>query len=383
VTARDALKTIGWGLYCAASWTWCIGMFLPHVMLERFGWPGFIAFAVPNILGCAGFGYVLSRANAKRLRAKHATAMTWFSLVTIAFHIFFVCLLWRWLAPPGVLDDWSLLFAPFILLIGAVIVYGIPDRYWPAPAALVYAISLGVWFTLGRGSLSTITWTGTEPMANLAWMTPIVVLGFLACPYLDLTFYRARLETPSRHAFAVFGVAFGLMILFTCAYWQRIGMTAWFGLLAVHLFAQSMLTVGVHLREMERAGDRALLLPKRLRNATIVLMAMMLLLAGFATSKSMMIDMYLRFFVFYGLIFPAYVVIVMPTATDANRGHVARNVFLTTLALAIFCELGFLHGYDWLLTIPVATVLIWSASRRRGRTAQGVVSVDAAGRSSS
>ena len=59
---RAAAATVGWGFFCAASWTWCIGMFFPLLLLRDFGWPGLVAFLVPNVIGCAGFGYVLDRA---------------------------------------------------------------------------------------------------------------------------------------------------------------------------------------------------------------------------------------------------------------------------------------------------------------------------------
>ena len=52
----SATRTLGWGLYCASSWTWCIGMFLPIIMLRRFGWPGFLVFAIPNVIGLIAFG---------------------------------------------------------------------------------------------------------------------------------------------------------------------------------------------------------------------------------------------------------------------------------------------------------------------------------------
>ncbi|MFN9077715.1 MAG: hypothetical protein ACK5WX_09870, partial [bacterium] len=56
------VQTVLSGLALATSWTWCIGMFAPIVIGQMFGWPGILAFAVPNILGCALFGYVRSRA---------------------------------------------------------------------------------------------------------------------------------------------------------------------------------------------------------------------------------------------------------------------------------------------------------------------------------
>ena len=53
------LKTLVAGLALASSWTWIIGMYLPRIMMERHGWAGFLAFAVPNVIGCTAFGFVL------------------------------------------------------------------------------------------------------------------------------------------------------------------------------------------------------------------------------------------------------------------------------------------------------------------------------------
>ena len=52
----NALKTVGWGLYLASSWTWCIGMFLPIILLERYGWQGFFMFAIPTIVSSRVLG---------------------------------------------------------------------------------------------------------------------------------------------------------------------------------------------------------------------------------------------------------------------------------------------------------------------------------------
>ena len=76
-----------WGLYCACSWTWCIGMFLPVLLIERFGWKGFLAFAIPNILGCSAMGF-FRRRHQPTLMA-HARMLTLFSLTTIAYQVFF------------------------------------------------------------------------------------------------------------------------------------------------------------------------------------------------------------------------------------------------------------------------------------------------------
>ncbi|NCF38745.1 MAG: hypothetical protein GWP75_01345, partial [Planctomycetia bacterium] len=89
--ARGGLAaTAGWGFYCACSWTWCIGMFLPVILLGRFGWAGFLAFAIPNLIGCVGFGYVFDADRSRRFATAHPLAIRWFSLATIAFQIFFI-----------------------------------------------------------------------------------------------------------------------------------------------------------------------------------------------------------------------------------------------------------------------------------------------------
>jgi hypothetical protein len=51
------VQTVLSGLALATSWTWCIGMFAPIVIGQMYGWPGILAFAVPNIFGGMLLGY--------------------------------------------------------------------------------------------------------------------------------------------------------------------------------------------------------------------------------------------------------------------------------------------------------------------------------------
>src|SRR5262249_26957894 len=65
--------------------------------------------------------------------------------------------------------------------------------------------------------------TGVEPREiGLVWLAPVSCFGFLACPYLDLTFLRARGALRREAARAAFSLGFGafflVMILFTAAY---------------------------------------------------------------------------------------------------------------------------------------------------------------------
>ena len=65
-------------------------MFLPIILLGRFGWAGFWAFAIPNLIGCVGFGYLFTAEQSRRFATVHIGPIRWFSLATIAFQIFFV-----------------------------------------------------------------------------------------------------------------------------------------------------------------------------------------------------------------------------------------------------------------------------------------------------
>ena len=42
-----------WAIYLGASWTWCIGMFLPVLLVREYGAWAWVVFAVPNVISCA------------------------------------------------------------------------------------------------------------------------------------------------------------------------------------------------------------------------------------------------------------------------------------------------------------------------------------------
>src|SRR4051794_2579723 len=89
-SARPWLRTILWAAFLASSWTWCIGMFLPVLLVRDFGILGYLAFFVPNVLGAATMGWVVRGPDmAGRMVRAHAPAMRAFSLVTIAFQAYF------------------------------------------------------------------------------------------------------------------------------------------------------------------------------------------------------------------------------------------------------------------------------------------------------
>src|SRR4029079_12427203 len=89
--ARAAwLGVLGWAAYLACSWTWCIGMFLPVLLVRDYGIWGVVVFAVPHVVGAGAIGRVLrSRASAARVLASHKKACVAFSIVTVLFQAFF------------------------------------------------------------------------------------------------------------------------------------------------------------------------------------------------------------------------------------------------------------------------------------------------------
>ena len=87
---RRPWQVVGWALFLGMSWTWCIGMFMPVLMVREWGFWGWVVFTAPNVVGAAAMGWVLRDAAAsRRLVGDHLTACSAFSAVTIIFQLSF------------------------------------------------------------------------------------------------------------------------------------------------------------------------------------------------------------------------------------------------------------------------------------------------------
>ena len=346
---------VGWGLFCASSWTWCIGMYLPIIMIRHFGWPGFLVFAIPNVLGCAGFGYACSRQNSEQLCREHSPAMVAFSAITIAYQVFFIA----WLASLTIGETtlprgW--MAAGAALVIGIVLSLG-RGAFWPALGCATTIASLSLWFVVPFEQLKAVPLDGALGLMALAYTAPIVVFGFLLNPWLDRTFHRARQSTPSVHAFGVFAIAFGLIILLTAAYSQD-PITILAPVVVAHIAVQATFTIAAHARELRLApwpiGQRA-------RQAVILAPALLGALA--ADLPFQLESIYLIFLGFYALAFPAYVILFMRRTGSTIRAWPNRrtSVVLATVlvaALAPFAAIGFIAEKTWLLPVPVVILVV-------------------------
>lgn len=388
------------GGFLACSWTWCIGMFVPVLLAADFGWPGWVVFAIPNIVGAAAMGLVLRRAGAPELvQREHRAATALFSVATLAFHAFFVSwIALEWLrAPPfAIRPDTPRALAialivasspPVTALLFALLVYGIGllssrvrGAWWLVGAAMLWLTSLALCLASWRftapefGALPPAR--GIQPAQAIAWTAPILALGFALCPYLDLTFLRTRRETPGRTGDAAFVLGFGglflVMILLTLTYTAPLLRWIVTPLVLAHMLMQSAFTIGAHLRELREhpwPGSRAL--RSLARSAPILAAAMPPLLdPDLANEKA-----YWAFMGLYGVVFPAYVWTAMvPRAYVGPLGPRAR--LLATLGAAAlatpFAWMGFVHKAWWalgpaaliVLVTPLATGFVLRALRK-------------------
>lgn len=363
-----------WAAYLASSWTWCIGMFLPVLLIRDFGWWGFVAFGVPNVLGAAAMGWVLARpGSSESLVGRHAGAMRCFSLVTIAFQLFFALFM---VAAAASLLHAGVLAAAFFLLAA----FGAATLRPPtlAACATIASLALAVAFVaLSRSPLEAAFAQGARPelpRRDVLFLAPVCAFGFLLCPYLDLTFHRARQVLSPRPARAAFGFGFGVlfptMILFTALYspvfLSPIARLAPAAVVLAHILLQTGITAGLHARELaaplwqtSRCGRLTVIAAT---TATLAIWA--LLMPPFGGGGDAVLvhrigseeGTYRLFMAFYGLVFPAYVYLCMGRAAR-SRSAVRSWALAVGLAAPMFWK-GFLDRETWWLAPGLAVVLL-------------------------
>lgn len=382
---RGGGASLLWGLFAASSWAWCIGLFLPVVLRRLMGWPGFLAFAIPNVLGCAAFGFVLDRRRSRRLVRRHRGAMVVFSGVTIAYQL----LLAGWtgriaigesLTPAlGGVGPWAGAGVGVLtVLVVAAAVASTRDRAiaWIAVAAWAFSVVglLVAWsHRPPAAALDPESYAPELASSEIWWLLPTLLLGFLLCPYLDLTFHRALRRGPRKPTFTIFGVAFATLIVLVAllanpAAYQAsgIGMTL-LPILLAQMWVQLGFTGGAHVREIAsvlRRGDGV-------RRATPVVVAA--LAAGVLLGTPLVADEanYLRMLGWYGLIFPAYVMVAM---VGLRRGPDAATWWLVGGAALVglpFMEIG-ISGREFAWTAAgAAAVLVAGATAMGLRSSPG------------
>jgi hypothetical protein len=344
----QVLQILSWAIFLGVSWTWCVGMYLPVILVRDYGIWAFVVFAVPNVVGAAAMAWVLPDADSSRkLEKEHRTACALFSLATLSFHVFFFIAylanwFYAWLHHPLVL---ACVFIGMLVVIsgfpatryGTLIVLAV--SYWAAAKMLLSGtISLSLPSSLPAFS------------RNVIYLAPVCIFGFALCPYLDRTFHRARQETSPTGGRFAFGIGFGLfffsMILFTLCYSPvlmdagRLSKLPAFLVLplAVHLVAQT--TWKLFLHTVFAFADGCV------RNLAVPLAIIASgLLGAYCIAHPNAAELVYRCFMsLYGLLFPAYVWICVV------RRHTWVIWLISVLLATPMYWMGFIEGQTaWLL----------------------------------
>ena len=308
-----------------------------------------------------------------RLVTLFETAITLFAIITIAFHAFFIAMI-----ALVYFNDYAYLISiwlPFIILAISACLAFLPTKIWPILAALLWLFSVIAGLTLLPFNEVP---QGELPWQDAVWLLPITTFGFFLSPYLDPTFHRALQCSPSKHSFGIFGLTFIVMIGITSAYLgiapPNLDSTIFtFSiLLGLHLVLQSIFTIGAHMKEGLRIEIG------KLRPLFIAILAFACLLAvgiahrlgGVSPSGNWLQgwqDDYLRFFVFYGLIFPGLVATFMFTGRPFTPLRVWLFVFVAILSLPLL-EIGYIGDQTWLSVLPVVVLLTWAFADRTKST---------------
>jgi hypothetical protein len=369
------MRTLAWALYLATSWTWCIGMFLPSLLVRDLGIAGYIAFLVPNFIGAGAVGWVLAGRTERFYQSKKPIILA-FTAVTVAFHGYWI--MWRFDAGVGgvVLEAILGALAGASLVMNAVAATG---RVRGLAAGVTILISLGCATVLLAAPASAPLLSG-GPL-DLAGLTLVCVLGFGLCPYLDITFNKACAESARpRAAFTIGFILFALLLTLVTR-----GRTSWAGVaptlsidnwtiaavIGAHFGAQTAFTCAAHseaVRTTARtplksaAGLWIVAFPAAIGVALGVLVQFALPafeLWGMASSELG----YRGFLTFYGLVFPAWLLLTLGPR-PATSARTLRSLAIITVVALPFYVVGFVMLREVWLIPGVALVVALSFALR-------------------
>lgn len=382
---RGPLAAVLWGAFLGCSWTWVIGMVFPALLLRDHGLWGWIVFAVPNVLGAAAMGAVLYKPDwSAAIVRSHGPACHHFTVATVAFQLYVVAWLFSMMFGLGTVPI-------LVVAIGLCAVIGLRN----ARSAMLF-VAVGVmlisWGCFTYATRSPGAWAiadGAAPAnktfrlttTDLLVFAPCALLGFALCPYLDLTFHRARYSTAPRTGVAAFTIGFciifALMIVFSVCYAGQLlpfirgesnaGLSdIWLVLLAVHLSLQAGFTTTVHVRESienPKANTPWLVVASGLAIVLGLSARLDPLPAGTFTGGLTWGEAgYRGLLLLYGTVFPGYVWLVMiPTLRPlSERGKQLRWwVFgVTSIATYALGWTAFVMGHMLLLLVLIGVMVI-------------------------
>ncbi|MEL6740378.1 MAG: hypothetical protein AAFP26_06960 [Planctomycetota bacterium] len=348
------VSSLGWALYLAVSWTWCIGMFLPSLLVRDAGQMGFVVFIVPNAIGAALVGWVLARRARSFFESKRPIILA-FTGATIAFHGYWLA--WR-LSEPAFDNVWE--FAGG-MSVGALLIFCIVSlvgRAGGIAAACTLLFTLAAAFGIASYPVSAVL-VGDSPL-DILGLALVCALGFGLCPYLDLTFNRCAIESRRpRLAFTLGFVLFACVLLVATrgramlpAPASPVEIDIWTlaALIGGHFGAQSAFTIAAHSEALRTTGARPKWSAAWLAYVPIALVAGVGLgvfaisqqgldVAGMAIGEVG----YRAFLGLYGLVFPAWLIL-----TIGNRPPLSKRTLAALAGVCVVAAPFFTYGFIWL-----------------------------------
>ncbi len=358
---------MAWGLVLTSSWTWCIGLFLPVLLVRLFGWTGFWLFAIPNVIGCTAFGWIVTGDRGARLARRLRNGIVAFALWTIAFQAFFLVRLF--VDPSMDVGLHGLGLAAVVVVIGFALWRG--SRHEPSAAAWISRAAAGA-------ALGILAWSASresffvdslpEPILGHAaayGAGPFIALGFLACPLLDPTFHWVRARSRSAAPFAWFGLFFASTLGVTGSM-AATGTWHLVPLLGAWVVFQLLFTLILNARCLESmdtatppAGVRRLAMAACVVGSSVAVIAWCVP-QGVGLFTSSFDVTYLVFLGAYSTLFPAWVLLGGP-----GRGAWIMGSTVVAGGLAIP---GIFDGKTLDLTLATIAIVLTPLVLRRLRT---------------
>ncbi|HEY9036378.1 MAG TPA: hypothetical protein VIM96_06635 [Pseudomonadales bacterium] len=362
-------QRLGWAFYLAASWTWCIGMFLPVILHKDFHNGAWLIFWLCNVMGATAFGFVMTSAERSRAFVKaNARACTVFSLVTMSFQAFFIG--WAITRMPG----W-LAVGPLAALLALWLGGSRDNAGLQTSAAAVWVLSIAAFAVYLMASpeaqiVDTLFNEFQHFSTQSLYALPILLFGFLLSPYLDLTFHQvpeASADRKARLSFAIgFPLLFGVMLVFALAYRDEVAalllgsptdtLANYLKGVLAFLILQAGFTLIVHSRRLQALSlaPSAWLLATTTPLLIAPLMGDVMLPWGMSVNETL----YRCFMAFYGIVAPAYVWLAAfnPKPVRLIAGLVTVAVALALMSIPMLLQSAH-HLYLYALAVALVVLL--------------------------
>ena len=330
-------------------------------------------------------GWVIkSRIDSVRFVENHPTAIWWFSAITLAFHLFWM--LWvsnfirvAFQIPNPYLYGVLGVFTVFTLLSGRAVRIGRAPQLALALLALSFGVLIATFFTPDAAEANAVLFD-LEPCSIAAplWMFPVMIFGFVLCPYLDITFHHARQQLDSQNngriGFTIgFVVFFTFMILLTTRYAGAIVgaldgtsfvpiTTPWLAAgILTHILCQWVFTVRVHLdriRTLPNAPSKRPMLWILTLGAGLLGVFTLKLPSHAGLSGGEIV--YRTFMSAYGLLFPSYMLYLVLMARKNKSAFNLRIMWLAAALASPMFWLGFME-HQTLCLVPGMGMVILGA----------------------